>query len=180
MEDGPHRLLVHARFLWKDSQQLFSLITIGWMTIWAWHDLSVPGIRASWVSTRRSTRRRPNVELLLGQRRRRWPNINPTLGRRLVFPGITDTDAIVLSEKGKIEDEAVATRMASECLDWKCGLSLGVTGPLCVVRGTEFVMWANKTRNRQTKKGLCGQRVVAGRFHRLPSYTDPLRPEAAS
>ena len=31
-----------------------------------------------------NTRRRPNVGLMLGQRRRRWANNKPTLGRRLV------------------------------------------------------------------------------------------------
>ena len=31
-----------------------------------------------------TTRRRPNVGLMLGQRRRRWHSIKPTLGRRLV------------------------------------------------------------------------------------------------
>ena len=34
-----------------------------------------------------NTRHRPNVDLMLGQRRRRWPNIKPTLGRCLVFAG---------------------------------------------------------------------------------------------
>ena len=32
-----------------------------------------------------NTRRRPNVALMLGRRRRRWPVIKTTLGRRLVF-----------------------------------------------------------------------------------------------
>ena len=32
-------------------------------------------------------RRRPNVGLLLGQRRRRWGNSKPTLCQRLVFAG---------------------------------------------------------------------------------------------
>ena len=35
-----------------------------------------------------NTRRRPNAELMLGQSRRRWANINPTLGQGLVFAGI--------------------------------------------------------------------------------------------
>ena len=35
-----------------------------------------------------NTRRSPNVGLLLAHRLRRWPNINPTLGERLVFAGI--------------------------------------------------------------------------------------------
>ena len=30
----------------------------------------------------------PNVELMLGQRRRRGPNVSPTLGQRLVLAGI--------------------------------------------------------------------------------------------
>ena len=34
-----------------------------------------------------NTRRWPKVGLLLGQRRRRWANIPPTLGQRLMFAG---------------------------------------------------------------------------------------------
>ena len=34
-----------------------------------------------------NTRRPPNVGSMLGQRRRRWTNIEPTLGERLVFAG---------------------------------------------------------------------------------------------
>ena len=34
-----------------------------------------------------NTRHRPNVGPMLGQRRRRWPNIGSTLGRCLVFAG---------------------------------------------------------------------------------------------
>ena len=29
----------------------------------------------------------PNIDAMLGQRRRRWPNIASTLGERLVFSG---------------------------------------------------------------------------------------------
>ena len=35
-----------------------------------------------------NTRRSPNVGLMLGHRLRRWSNITPTLGERLVFAGI--------------------------------------------------------------------------------------------
>ena len=35
-----------------------------------------------------NTRRRPNVELMLGRRLRRRANIHSTLGRRLVFAGV--------------------------------------------------------------------------------------------
>ena len=35
-----------------------------------------------------STRRWPNVGLVLAHRLRRWPNTNPTLGERLVFAGL--------------------------------------------------------------------------------------------
>ena len=34
-----------------------------------------------------NTRRGPNAGLMLGQRRRRWANINPALGPRLVLAG---------------------------------------------------------------------------------------------
>ena len=34
-----------------------------------------------------NTRRWPNAGLMLAQRRRRWANISPTLGQRLVFAG---------------------------------------------------------------------------------------------
>ena len=37
-----------------------------------------------------STRRCPNVGLMLAHRLRRWTNISPTLGQRLVFAGILD------------------------------------------------------------------------------------------
>ena len=41
-----------------------------------------------------NTRRSANVGLMLGQRRRRWPNIKPTLAERLVFAGMSwDTAA---------------------------------------------------------------------------------------
>ena len=33
-------------------------------------------------------RRSPNAGLMMGQRRRRWANINPALGKRLVFAGM--------------------------------------------------------------------------------------------
>ena len=42
-------------------------------------------------------RRRPNVGLLLGQRRRRWPRSKPTLGRRLVFAGFRPDEFCILS-----------------------------------------------------------------------------------
>ena len=35
-----------------------------------------------------NTSRWPNVGLMLGQRRRRWANIKPTLGQHLVFEGL--------------------------------------------------------------------------------------------
>ena len=37
-----------------------------------------------------NTRHGPNVGSMLGQRRRRWPNIDSTLGRCLVFAGTVD------------------------------------------------------------------------------------------
>ena len=36
-----------------------------------------------------NTRRLSKVGLMLGQRRRRWPSIKPTLDQRLVFVGLT-------------------------------------------------------------------------------------------
>ena len=35
-----------------------------------------------------NTRRQPNVGLMLAHRLRRWPNINSTLGQRVVFAGL--------------------------------------------------------------------------------------------
>ena len=43
--------------------------------------------RASNNSVRDSTRHSHNVGTMLAQRRRRWPNIVPTLGERLVSAG---------------------------------------------------------------------------------------------
>ena len=40
-----------------------------------------------WECVPANTRRWTNAGLLLGQRLRRWPNINPTLVQRLVFAG---------------------------------------------------------------------------------------------
>ena len=36
-----------------------------------------------------NTKRVPNAGFMLGQRRRRWPNIKPALGQRLVFKHAT-------------------------------------------------------------------------------------------
>ena len=38
-----------------------------------------------------NTKRSANVGLMLAHRLRRWPNIKPPLGQRLVFPGIVST-----------------------------------------------------------------------------------------
>ena len=45
-----------------------------------------------------NTRRRANVVLMLGQRRRRWPNISTTLGQRLVFAGKSDVNPLPASD----------------------------------------------------------------------------------
>ena len=37
---------------------------------------------------------RPNVALMLGQRRRRWTNIKPALRQCIVFREVTDKDAM--------------------------------------------------------------------------------------
>ena len=37
-------------------------------------------------------RHSPNVDTMLGQRRRRWPDIVPALGERLVFAGVRQCD----------------------------------------------------------------------------------------
>ena len=39
------------------------------------------------VNTQADTRRRSNVDLMLGQRRRQWANIKSTLDRRIVSAG---------------------------------------------------------------------------------------------
>ena len=41
------------------------------------------------------TRRWPNAGLMLTQRRRRWDNISPASGRRLVFDGITSSELLL-------------------------------------------------------------------------------------
>ena len=42
-----------------------------------------------------NTRRWPSAGLMLAQRRRRWVNISPALGQRLVFSGLTSRDRII-------------------------------------------------------------------------------------
>ena len=52
------------------------------------------------VSTPANTRRRNSVVSMLGQRRRRWPNIEATLVQRLVFAGTGTDGQTVGSLKG--------------------------------------------------------------------------------
>ena len=47
-------------------------------------------ILVSGADSRANARRWSKVGLMLGRRRRCWTNINPTLGRRLVFAGIVN------------------------------------------------------------------------------------------
>ena len=44
-------------------------------------------MRSYLLSIAENTGRSPDVRLVLGQRRRRWPNINPALFQPLVFSG---------------------------------------------------------------------------------------------
>ena len=56
--------------------------------------LAIKGIQmvsmVNWTSQgeRVYKRRRPNVVLMLGHRRRRWPNFKTTLGQYFVFDGV--------------------------------------------------------------------------------------------
>ena len=45
-----------------------------------------------------NTRRWPNVGLMLGQRRRRWASISPTVGQRIVFAGLSNNDISVVTK----------------------------------------------------------------------------------
>ena len=47
-------------------------------------------------STQSDLTRWPNVGLLLGQRRRRWPNCKPALDERLMFVGIINAVHIII------------------------------------------------------------------------------------
>ena len=44
--------------------------------------------RVSWDNDEANTRHSPNVVLMLGQRRRRWPNIETAWGECLMFAGV--------------------------------------------------------------------------------------------
>ena len=48
------------------------------------------------------TIRLPNVGLMLGQRRRRWANIIPTLRERIVFAGLVQEFDVELEYPGMI------------------------------------------------------------------------------
>ena len=52
-------------------------------------DADLGGLPSNESTWRANTRRRPNVDLMLGRRRRRWPSIKSALGRRLVFAFLT-------------------------------------------------------------------------------------------
>ena len=49
-------------------------------------------MRIDYVHIPANTKRWPYVGLMLGQRRRRWANIKPTLGQPLVFAGMAHVD----------------------------------------------------------------------------------------
>ena len=52
--------------------------------------------------------------LMLGQRLRRWPNIKPTLGERLMFPGVSRYHYLVMSRRslssGRKSSSCISTR----------------------------------------------------------------------
>ena len=59
----------------------YIILSMG-ITLFFYHSIGLRHIPAN-------SRRSPKVGLMLGQRRRRWTNIEPTLGERLVFAGIS-------------------------------------------------------------------------------------------
>ena len=52
-----------------------------------WQSQGLPDkeVQTWWLVSRQSSQQTQDVSPMLGQRRRRWPNINPTLSERLVF-----------------------------------------------------------------------------------------------
>ena len=46
----------------------------------------------------------PNAGLILGQRRRRWPNIKPALGVRLVFVEKTASLCVIVKSSDRLAD----------------------------------------------------------------------------
>ena len=63
----------------------------------------------SLTSRKRRTDRLPNVDLMVGQRRRRWPTIKTALGKRSVFAGQPPQPAVLAPE----QDAAVGAPLPS-------------------------------------------------------------------
>ena len=57
------------------------------MIIFSLADIHLSQLIHLWQAVIGATRRLSNVGLKLGQRRRRWPNVNPTLDHRLMSAG---------------------------------------------------------------------------------------------
>ena len=47
------------------------------------------------IDSDKPTKRTPNADLMLGQRRRRWPNIESALGQGVVFAGSRHTTVTI-------------------------------------------------------------------------------------
>ena len=75
--------------LWDYGHNKFATLSVRGSTLDVrfWRLKSTPHWKGSPKPYPANTRRWTNVGLMLGQRRRRWANINPTLVQRLVFAG---------------------------------------------------------------------------------------------
>ena len=74
-------------------------------------------------------RHSPNVGSMLGQRRRRWTNIDPTLSQLHLFVGDLRENVRLMLEQRRGQWASIKTT-----LDQPCSLTLTVRGPTLVVR----------------------------------------------
>ena len=83
----------HFRSINKDYNWSISSVEI--VTLFAWSNREISRVSRIHNTTKYiasgsnpdNTRRWPNVGLMLGQRRRRWASVSPTLGQCFVFAG---------------------------------------------------------------------------------------------
>ena len=76
-----------------------------------WHSIGCRCVDARELWHHANTRRSSNVGLMLGHRLRRWPNIDPPFGKRLVFaghaPGPICQWVFIYGDGGRVADNTV-------------------------------------------------------------------------
>ena len=65
-----------------------------------------------------NTIRLPNVGLMLAQRRRRWANSNPTLGKRIVFAGYLSSSSYLFYSVFTNNVIVIVNQCPAELTDW--------------------------------------------------------------